>query len=206
MALSATACFNGTAQSADSVTALFGAALEACAKPTAADGSFDQKAIAASGWRLTSRVIYKEAEERSADHASLPDLQEPEYESTRWKSDVHVGELEVSRWPSSTRSISDRCSVSARLQSSADVQAVVRALSAKTGVAIGRQGEVPRGGDYLVPRQTVFDYQYDWPMPMHQVHLLVFDAKDLRLDIEHAPGANNARPVPGGATSGLLIK
>jgi hypothetical protein len=197
MALSTTACFNGTEQSADSVTALFGAALEACAQPAAADGSFDQKAIAAAGWRLRSRVIYKEAEERSADLDRLPDLREPEYESTRWTRDGHVGELEVSRWPASTRSISDRCSVSARLQSSGDVQAVVRALSAKTGVAIGRQGPVPRGGDYLVPRRTIFDDQYEWSMPLHQVYLLVFDAKDVRLDIDHAPGDNNARTVPG---------
>lgn len=206
MALSATACFNGTAQSAASVSALFGAALEACAKPAAFDGSFDQKAIAASGWRLTSRVIYKEAEERSADLASLPDLQEPEYESTRWKSEVHVGELEVSRWPSSTQPGSDRCSVTARLQSSADVHAVVAALSAKIGVVIGWQKEVARGGDYLLPRPVIFDYQYHWRMPLHEVYLLVFDAKDLRLDIDHAPGENNQRPVPGNTTHGLPIK
>jgi hypothetical protein len=206
MALSATACFNGTEQSADSVTALFGAALEACAQPAAADGSFDQKAIAAAGWRLRSRVVYKEAEERSADLDRLPDLREPEYESTRWARDGHVGELEVSRWPASTRSISDRCSVSARLQSSGDVQAVVSALTAKTGVAIGAQGQVPRGGDYLLPRRTIFDYQYRWPTPLHQVHLLVFDETDLRLDIQHSPGDGNAYPLPSTTTPGLLIK
>lgn len=197
MALSATACLNGTAQSAASVTAVFGAALEACATPAAADGSFDQKAIAAAGWRVTSRVIHKEAEERSADLASLPSLQQPEYESTRWTSAAHVGELELSRWPSSTRTIPDACRVGARLRSSTDVETVVRALSAATGVGIAWQGEVPRGGDHLLPRSSKPYRGYRWRMPLHEVRLTVFDANDVRLDIEAAPGEDHQRPLPG---------
>jgi hypothetical protein len=188
------ACSN---QSAAEVSAAFASALDACSKPMAEDvGAFDQKAIAAAGWIITSRIIhnYENADERKADLTKLGALKAKQYENTKWQNYKHMNELEVIRGYAKTRPLPDVCRIHGQVNTKEDAASVIASITKKTGFAIARKGEIPRGGDFLTPRFDGAPYSYYWELPQHNVYLTEFDGHAMRLDIEAVPDRSKLDP------------
>ncbi len=171
-------------QSRAAVEALFGDVLQGCGAPLTSEGTFDQRAMIAAGWQERERTTRFEASNQTHPPGSMPSLRRGEYEATTWALPARVGVVEVIRQDAATRQqTADMCSVSARLESNVSVDAIVSAISTRLDQKVGREGDLPRGGDFLTPRADEAPHAYYWQIPQHDVYLVVHGTSDVRLEV-----------------------
>lgn len=171
-------------QSRAAVEALVGDVLHGCVAPLTGDGTFDQRAMVAAGWQERARTTRFEVSDQTHPPGSLPVLRRGEYEATEWALSGRVGVVSVIRHDTSSRQqIADMCSVDARLEQGVSVDTIVTAISARLGQQVAREGDLPRGGDFLTPRSDRAPHAYYWPAPQHDVYLVAFGAGDVRLEV-----------------------
>lgn len=171
-------------QSRAAVEALFADVLQGCGAPLTNDGTFDQRALVAGGWQERERTTRFEASNQTHPPGSMPSLRSGEYEATAWALPGRIGEVTVIRHDSATRQqIADMCSVSARLERGVSVDTIVAAISARLGATVAREGDQPRGGDFLTPRFDRAPHAYYWQRPQHDVYLVAHGSRDVRVEV-----------------------
>jgi hypothetical protein len=171
-------------QSRAAVEALFGDVLHGCSAPLTNDGTFDQRAMVAAGWQERERTTRFEAANQTHPPGSMPSLRAGEYEATKWALPGRVDVVEVIRQDDATRQqTADMCSVSARLERDVSVDALVSAISARLDQKVARAGDLPRGGDFLMPRADEAPHAYYWQLPQHDVYLVTHGPSDVRLEV-----------------------
>jgi hypothetical protein len=184
LAMLLASCASRNAQPPEVVGGLFADALSACTAPLNAAGTFDQRAVGSAGWKETKRTSRFEATERTHPPGSSPVLRDGEYEASEWVHAGRVGTLEVIRWDLATHRLTDdSCSINARLDSRSSVSKVVSGLSERLGRAVDREGDLPQGGDFLLPRAKRDGHGYFWQLPQHDVYLTVEDGTGLLLRV-----------------------
>jgi hypothetical protein len=171
-------------QSRAAVEALFGDVLQGCGAPLTTDGTFDQGAMVAAGWQERERTTRFEAANQTHPPGSRPSLRPGEYEATVWALPGRVGVVEVIRQDAATRQqTADMCSVAARLEREVSLDTIVTAISTRLGQAVAREGDLPRGGDFLTPRADRAPHAYYWKTPQHDVYLVAHGTSDVRLEV-----------------------
>lgn len=171
-------------QSRAAVEALFGDVLQGCGAPLTSEGAFDQRALVAAGWQERERTTRFEAANQTHPPGSMPSLRPGEYEATKWAMPGRVDVVEVIRQDDATRQqTADMCSVSARLERDVSVDALVSAISARLDQKVAREGDLPRGGDFLTPRADEAPHAYYWQLPQHDVYLVTHGPSDVRLEV-----------------------
>jgi hypothetical protein len=175
---------NVPTQSRAAVEALVGDVLHGCGAPLTGDGTFDQPAMAAAGWQERARTTRFEVSNQTHPPGSMPSLRRGEYEATEWALPGRIGVVTVIRHDTATRKhTADMCSVNARLEQRASVDTIVTAISAQVGHTIAREGDLPRGGDFLTPRFDQAPHAYYWQMTQHDVYLVAHGSGDVRLEV-----------------------
>jgi hypothetical protein len=171
-------------QSRAAVEALVGDVLHGCGAPLTGDGTFDQRAMVAAGWQERERTTRFEVSNRTHPPGSMPALRRGEYEATEWALPGRIGVVTVIRHDTATRrQTADVCSVDARLEQGVSVDTIVTAISVRLGLKIAREGDLPRGGDFLTPRSDAAAHAYYWQTPQHDVYLVAFGSSDIRLEV-----------------------
>lgn len=171
-------------QSRAAVEALVGDVLTGCGAPLTGDGTFDQRAMVAAGWQERQRTTRFESNTQSHPPGSLPSLRRGEYEATEWALPGRSGVVTVIRHDTTSRDlIADVCSVNARLEPDVSVETIVTAISGRLGQKVAREGDLPRGGDFLAPRADRAPHAYYWQMPQHDVYLVAHGTSDVRLEV-----------------------
>lgn len=173
-------------QSPEQVAALFVAAIRGCTAGLTPEGKIDQTALAATGWRVTKRSTRYETESRDLPLDAFPKLRRMEYEATDWVRDGRPDELEVIRSAVQSNGLADHCGLNARTRDDTTAKAVIDMLSRWFGRAPDRQGEQPRGGDFLTPRFDKAEMSHYWAMPRNDVYVNVRDG-GLGLDVLTMP-------------------
>jgi hypothetical protein len=162
-----------TVQTPAAVVASFQDVIAGCATPLTNAGEIDQRALAASGWTLTSRKTRLELEDRVLALDAYPALRAGEYEATDWQ---HAGRPEAmqlirSDLVSASRML-DHCFMWGRFsKGTAALDAVIAGMSTHFNRRADRVGAIPRGGDFLTPRSDPPTTGYYWKMPQHDVYL-----------------------------------
>lgn len=171
-------------QSRAAVEALVEDVLRGCGAPLTGDGTFDQRAMVAAGWQERQRTTRVDTSTRSHPPGSLPALRRGEYEATEWALPERFGVVTVIRHDTTMRhQIADVCSVDARLEQDVSVESIVTAIGGRLGLTIAREGDLPRGGDFLTPRADRAPHAYYWQAPQHDVYLVTHSASDVRLEV-----------------------
>lgn len=169
--------------------ASFDGAIGGCTAGLTEAGLIDQKALAATGWKVTERTTRVGGEDRSHPLDSYPELADSEYEATTWKHKDHKYDLSLVRWDEkSDLRLADNCDLVAHVDSDKDIEAVLSALEAKFERKSDRSGTLPRGGDFLTPRFDKPSTGYYWAMPQHDIYLTVNEHRNLRLEVVAMPG------------------
>ncbi len=175
---------NEPPQSRVAVDALFGDVLHGCGAPLTGDGALDQRAMVAAGWQERARTTRFEGTDQTHPPGSLPSLRSGEYEATQWALPGRIGVVTVIRHDSTARrQIADSCSVAARIERTVLVDTLVATISARLRQGVAREGDLPRGGDFLTPRADRAPHAYYWQTPQHDVYLVAHGTSDVRLEM-----------------------
>lgn len=167
--------------------AVFERALGACSAGLTPSGGIDQRAIAASGWRVVSRSARTWTENRPLPVDAYPTLRPGEYETTEWTLDGSPSPLFGTRWHASSPEMHDSCAVGARTESRATADQVVSALTRRFGRPPDRAGPLPRGGDFLTPRFDSELYGRYWALPRNDVYVTTGDDGYVSLEVVAMP-------------------
>jgi hypothetical protein len=171
-------------QSRAAVEALVGDVMRGCGAPLTNDGTFDQRAMVAANWQERARTTRLGTANQTHPAGSLPSLRSGEYEATEWVLPGRIGVVTVIRHDSATRQqTADMCSVDARLEQDVSVDSIVTAVSTRLAQKVAREGDLPRGGDFLTPRTDRAPRAYYWQAPQHDVYLVAFGTSDVRLEV-----------------------
>lgn len=175
---------NEPGQSRGAVEALVGDVLRGCGAPLTADGTFDQQALMAAGWQERTRTTRFEASGQTHPPGTLPSLRRGEYEATEWALPGRADVVSAIRHDTSSRQqIADVCAVDARLEQGVSVDTIVTAISGRLGLKVSREGDLPRGGDFLTPRADPAPHAYYWQTPQHDVYLVAHGISYVRLEL-----------------------
>lgn len=178
-------CNNQPAQPASSAIALFNSAIDGCTAGIAPDGAIDQKALAATGWRVVERKTRFESTDVVHRPDDYPKLRKMEYEVTSWQRPGLHGGIELIRDGSGF--VFGRCNVGARTKEADGVQRIRSAISAKLGAQPAREGIIPPGGDWLLPRWSKEGHGSYWSLPRHDLYLIHYDDRSAGLEIVVMP-------------------
>ncbi len=175
-------------QTPERVVAAFGDVISACSAQTSDNGVIDQKAVAAAGWLLKSRKSRHEITDTTHALDSYPTLRAGEYEATDWVHAGHAETMQLIRQDELTPDrLHDHCYMNGRVSSEADLAAVVSGISRLMGKAPDRTGAVPRGGDFLTPRNDPQQTGYYWSLPRHDVYLQTSPGLFANIDVVAMP-------------------
>ena len=175
---------NVPTQSRAAFEALVGDVLNGCGAPLTGDGTFDQRAMVAAGWQERGRTTRFETSSQTHPPGSIPSLRRGEYEATEWALPGRIGVVTVIRHDTATRQqTADMCSVAARLEQGVSVDTIVTVISAHLGHKVAREGDLPRGGDFLTPRFDRAPHAYYWQTPQHDVYLVTHGTSDVRIEV-----------------------
>ncbi len=163
--------------------------VRACSAGLTPQGSIDQSALAASGWRATRRQTRLEQQDRDLPLNQISRLRPGEYEVTRWARPGVTGEIELIRWEvgAGGADLLDKCTLTARVSGAAPVAQVLAGMTRHFGRRADRHGLVPRGGDFLTPRFDSAPMGDYWALPRHDVYMLSGDDGYLRLEVVAMP-------------------
>jgi hypothetical protein len=161
-------------------------ALGACSAGLTPSGAIDQRAMAASGWRVVSRSARTWTENRPLPVDAFPTLRPGEYETTEWRLDGSPSPLFGTRWHASSPE-HDSCAVGARTESRATADQVVSALTRRFGRPPDRAGPLPLGGDFLTPRFDSERYGRYWALPRNDVYVTTGDDGYVSLEVVAMP-------------------
>lgn len=138
----------------------------------------------AAGWQEHERTTRFETFTQTHPPGSMPSLRPGEYEATEWALPGRTGVVTVIRHDSATQQqTADMCSVPARLEEDVSVDTIVTAISARLDQEVAREGDLPRGGDFLTPRVDRAPHAYYWQTPQHDVYLVAYSTSGLRLEV-----------------------
>ena len=164
-----TACSSGGSglpeQDSAAVAAALAAVIDGCSAGLTADGSIDQAKLGDAGWMVVER------------------LNRGGIGATSWRREDIEGRLELVDYGDQ---LADSCMFDARATGSDGADKVLAALTRRLG-APARQGAVPRGGDFLTPRETEDKTGYYWPLPTSDVYLTAFDDQTVRIEVLAMP-------------------
>ena len=170
-------------QEPQAVAAAIVAAVRACTAGLTSTGSIDQRAMAASGWRVVSRSTRLEAETRELTVGAYPTLRPGEYEATSWAREGVSNRIELIRSDGGPGALHDYCNLAARTESRAAAERVVAAVAGHFGRRPDRSGARPRGGDFLTPRSDSEQVEHHWALPRNDAYLTIGDDGHVGLEV-----------------------
>jgi hypothetical protein len=180
-------------QSTAAVVAAFRDVIAGCSAPLTNAGEIDQRALAASGWSVTSRTSRVNLEDRVYPLDAYPALRATEYEATQWQHTRHVGDMVLIRGDlvSSSRML-DHCTMNGRVSKRQnELDDVVAGLVAHFGRKPDRVGAVPRGGDFLTPRSDPQQTGFYWKLEKHDVYLQTAPGGFASIDVVAMPARDS---------------
>ena len=170
-------------QETEQVAGLMLAGLRGCSAGLTPEGSIDQGGLAASGWRVVSRMTQFETQDRQLAAGDYPRLRPDEYEFTEWTRDGLPNRMSLTRWDGRPEAMRDECLVDGRVLNRAEAERVVAAMTGYFGRRPDRAGERPRGGDFLTPRFDQVWTAHYWAMPRNDAYLSINDHGYVRLEV-----------------------
>lgn len=170
------------------VIAALNGVITACAARVSDAGVIDQAALAAAGWTAVSRSVQMNAENRRVAVDEYPVLRAGEYEATEWRHAGHVSVMHLVRWDELTTNRSpDKCMMDARVANPAGLGAVLAGMTQRFARAPDRTGLVPRGGDFLTPRNDLQQTGHYWALPRSNVFLQISPDGFARIEVVAIP-------------------
>lgn len=168
--------------------AAFNDVITACSAGTSDAGVIDQRAMASAGWTVAARSMQLNAENRRVAVGEYPVLRAGEYEATEWRHAGHVGALHLVRWDELTTNRSpDTCMMDVRIADPAGLGAVLAGMTQRFARAPDRTGLVPRGGDFLTPRDDPQQTGHYWALPRNNIFLQISPNGFARIEVVAMP-------------------
>ncbi len=182
-------------------------AIKDCGQPIKPDGTIDQATIAKAGWKITSRKVNIDNEERDVPIDSYPPLKGSyeageyfigaQYERTLWTYKGAKPQLALVRHHVSENGRSegsnDYCSIRFDLNGG-DAEKVSAGLVGHFGKQPDKAGNGKLGGDFLLPRFDKEPFISYWELPQHNIFLRNDGDGQLSVDIIAIPDRTRLDP------------